>query len=365
MDFYLLMNALAGPVRSRTKTWLSCSLWLGSGLLLGLTGKAAIAQPEFDPNPSTQIIDEQVWDTSYLLGPGDRISIDIFGADVYSGEALVLSDGVVNLPRAGRVSVQGMTFEQAAGAIAAAYAPYLRRPAVTVSPLTLRPVNVGVAGEVNRPGSYSLSLESEQNEVGFLTLTEALELAGGITEQANLRQIEIRRPQGNGRDRVVTVNLWDLVDSGSLENDLILQGGDSIYVPTAQALTPEEATRLSAASFSPDTIQVYVAGEVEAPGAIAVAPNTPLNQALLAAGGFNRRAARDTIELVRLNPDGTVSKRTIPIDLAQGINDASNPTLQNGDVLLVRRSGIATFSDNTSLTLGPIGSILSLLGIFF
>lgn len=354
---------------------------LGGTVLLSLgsfgSSQSAIAQLQpFEPSStdSPSLLEEQTWDASYLLGPGDRIAIDIFGAEDYSGEALVLSDGAVNLPRAGRVSLQGLTFEQAANAIAAAYAPYLRRAAVTVSPVSLRSVNIGIAGEVNRPGAYSFDLRNNNqnnndgnrlNSTGFLTLTEAIELAGGITERADLRQVEIRRPQANGREEVIAVNLWDLVDSGSLSNDLILQGGDSVYVPTAQALTPEELTRLSAVSFAPDTIQVYVSGEVESPGAIQIAPNTPLNQALLAAGGFNARAATDTIELVRLNPDGTVNKQTIPIDLAQGINDTSNPILQDGDVLLVRRSGVATFSDNADLTLGPIGRILSILGIFF
>lgn len=317
------------------------------------------------------LLDEPTWNSSYLLGPGDQINIDIFGAEQYTGNALVLSDGAVNLPRAGRVSVQGLTFAQAADAIAAAYAPYLRRAAVTVSPVSLRPVSVGVAGEVNRPGAYTPSSDNnqgnqntQQNSVGFLTLTEAIELAGGITERANLRQIEVRRPQSNGREEVIAVNLWDLVESGSLANDLILQGGDSVYVPTAQALTPEEVTRLSSVSFAPDTIQVYVAGEVESPGAVQVAPNTPLNQALLAAGGFNRRAATDTIELVRLNPDGTVNKQTISVDFAQGINDEGNPIMRDGDVLIVRRSGLAAFSDNASLTLGPLGQIFNILNIF-
>ncbi|MEO0533078.1 MAG: SLBB domain-containing protein [Cyanobacteria bacterium P01_A01_bin.123] len=355
-------------------------LWaFGSSVLLGWVslgmGEAAIAQlSPLDTNDAEapNFLGEQSWDASYLLGPGDRIAIDIFGAEDYSGEALVLSDGAVNLPRAGRVDLQGLTFEQAASAIAAAYAPYLRRAAVTVSPVALRSVNIGIAGEVNRPGAYALTTQNNQNDQGnqrnslnFLTLTEAIELAGGITDRADLRQIEIRRPQANGREEVIEVDLWDLVDSGSLESDLILQGGDSVHVPTAQALTPEELTRLSSVSFAPDTIQIYVSGEVEAPGAIQVPPNTPLNQGLLAAGGFNRRAATDTIELVRLNPDGTVNKQTIPIDLAQGIDDTSNPILQDGDVLLVRRSGVATFSDNADLTLGPIGRILSILGIFF
>jgi polysaccharide export outer membrane protein len=90
-----------------------------------------------------------------------------------------------------------------------------------------------------------------------------------------------------------------------------------------------------------------------------------LNQAVLAAGGFdNRRARKRSVELVRLNPNGTVERRDITVDLAQGINDQSNPTLRNNDVVLVRRSTLANVTDTLGTILSPASAIFDLLRVF-
>jgi polysaccharide export outer membrane protein len=66
------------------------------------------------------------------------------------------------------------------------------------------------------------------------------------------------------------------------------------------------------ASFSPDKVRVTIAGEVQNPGTIEVLPETPLNQVLLSTGGFdNRRANTVSVDLIRLNPNGSVSKQSI------------------------------------------------------
>ena len=87
-----------------------------------------------------------------------------------------------------------------------------------------------------------------------------------------------------------------------------------------------------------------VVGEVESPGTLAVQANTSFNQALLASGGLNRRAQRDAT-LVRFNPNGTVNKQEIDVDLSQDINPETNPILQPNDVIVVGRSGRAAFND--------------------
>ncbi len=92
---------------------------------------------------------------AYILGPGDLIEIDIFNVPEYSGQNgqhRVLVDGSLNLPLIGSVFVKGLTLQQAAKVINDGYAPYLTRPIVTLSLEEPRPLNIGVAGEVNRPG---------------------------------------------------------------------------------------------------------------------------------------------------------------------------------------------------------------------
>lgn len=222
-------------------------------------------------------------------------------------------------------------------------------------------MNVAIVGEVQRPGTHRLEVKGEAG--GQPTLTQAIQTAGGITATADLRQVQVRRPTRSGSPQLININLWQLLQSGDVQQDLALQQGDTIVIPTATAMTPAEATQLASASFSPSQINVSVVGEVNSPGRIAVAPNTPLNQALLTAGGFNRRAGR-SVELVRLNPNGTVTRQRIEVDLAQNVSDQRNPLLRNNDVLLVGRSGAARFSDGLESVLGPIFRILPLVGLF-
>ncbi len=422
---------------------------------------------------------------AYTLGSGDRLRLDIFDVPEYSGEFQVLVDGTLNLPVIGSVNVQGLTIQAASDIISQRYARYVRRPLVTLSLLSARPLKIGVGGEVNRPGSYSVSLtegqqfptvtdviklaggitrsadvrqvrirrlitqisctvnlwellqnsnlsqdialrdgdeifiptttgidpiESRQlatasfasdtaepikvaivgevvrpgpysvtasstgattadpsraRETGVTreppTVTQAIQVAGGITQLADIRQVEVRRTTRDGTQQLIEVNLWDLLQNGDLSQDVILQEGDTIFVHTATALSAAEATELASASFSAAIINVNVVGEVTKPGAVQVPANAPLNQALLAAGGFdNRRARKSSVELIRLNANGTVDKREVEVDFTAGVNDETNPPLRPNDVIIVNRSGLTSFTDTLGTVTNPIGNIFSL-----
>jgi len=457
-------------------------------LMLSVSPCTAIAQPS-DQTTNVAVGSVEFSD-AYTLSPGDRVRIDVFKVTQYSGENQVLVDGTLNLPQVGYVSVQGMTLKEAADVIAAKFSSILRYPFVTVNVVTPAAVKVGIAGEVNRPGSYTVPLGESGSQLP--TVTRAIQLAGGITQIANLRQVEVRRPLRSGTERVIKVNLWDFLQTGNLRRDITLRSGDSIYVPTttqtnlaesvqlssasfaadrsvplniaivgevyrpgpytvsasaktgaagetgqsgggsdraptitraiqvaggikpqadvrriqvrrltrngseqtividlwqllqsgelnqdlilqdrdtvviptATAISPAESTQIAAASFSPDSIRVNVVGEVKQPGVVKVPPNTPLNQALLAAGGFNTRAKKKSIELIRLNSDGTVTRRAIAVDFARGLDEQGNPALRNDDIVVVNRSTLTVFSDNLGSVLSPVNGFLSIFSIF-
>jgi polysaccharide export outer membrane protein len=98
------------------------------------------------------------------------------------------------------------------------------------------------------------------------------------------------------------------------------------------------------------------------PGTIEVPPNTPLNQAILTAGDFDkRRANQSTVDLIRLNPNGTVTKTSINVDFSEGINEKTNPILRNNDVVVVHRNGLASTTDTIGTALSPFTGIT---GIF-
>ncbi|MEM8614372.1 MAG: SLBB domain-containing protein [Cyanobacteria bacterium P01_H01_bin.105] len=233
-------------------------------------------------------------------------------------------------------------------------------------------ISVAIVGEVFRPGTYNYASRSSSSQSvtvgenasantvqqpGRLTVTRALRLAGGINPLADLRRVEVKRTTRFGDSRTISLDLWQLVATGESSQDLILQNGDTVVVPTAAAADPEQIGRLTATNLAPDTISVNVVGEVERPGTVAVAANTTLNQAVLAAGGFNRRA-RETVELIRLNPNGTVTQRSVDIDLTQGLNPEGNPIMQHNDIVVVDPSAAAQLSDNLNTLLGPLLQIL-------
>jgi polysaccharide biosynthesis/export protein len=311
---------------------------------------------------------------TYVLGAGDQIGIDIFDVPEFSGangRFVVLVDGSINPPWVGRIIVKGLTLEQASALLTQAYAPYVKTPLVTVNLLTARTLRVSVVGQVKRPGSYIITPQGQTNQIlvgdaaiagnganQWPTVTQAIQTAGGITQLANLRQVQLRRPLADGSEQVIDINLWELLRSGELSQDVALRDRDTLVVPKAENLSPDEALLNGSASFSPATIRVNVVGEVTNPGTVEVPPNTSLNQALLSAGGFDtRRARRSRVDLVRLNTDGTAVKRTVSIDLAAGINEETNPSLRDGDTIIIGRSGLTGVRDFVDDVFGPFDGL--------
>ncbi|MBW4619255.1 MAG: SLBB domain-containing protein [Cyanosarcina radialis HA8281-LM2] len=223
---------------------------------------------------------------------------------------------------------------------------------------TTGPISVAVVGEVNRPGTQLVKSDAAgpNGTNSPPTVTQAIQIAGGIKPTADIRKVQVRRYTRTGTQQIVDVNLWQLLQGGDVTQDIALQEGDTIAVPLADKLDPTEAATLAQASFSPTTIRVNVVGEVERPGTVEIPPNTPLNQGILAAGGFNRRARRKSVELVRLETNGTVTKRGVDVDFDNAISDANNPALRNNDVIIVGRSGIAKLGDGLNSVLSPLGS---------
>jgi len=237
-----------------------------------------------------------------------------------------------------------------------------------------RPLNVVVVGEVFRPGPYTVTGTARTGEAGVPggtgapaippTVTRAIQVAGGIKPDANIREVQVYRRTRDGQERRIDINLWNLLAEGQITEDIVLQEGDTVFIPTADNLVPEEFAQIAAASFSPDTIRVNIVGEVDNPGVVEIPPNTPLSQGILAAGGFDTRRARTTdVELIRLNPNGTVTRSSIPVDFAVGLNEATNPLLRNNDVIIVNRSVSASIADTLDTVALPLGRAFSLFTI--
>ncbi|MEM8639313.1 MAG: SLBB domain-containing protein [Cyanobacteria bacterium P01_G01_bin.54] len=230
------------------------------------------------------------------------------------------------------------------------------------APNVLQPIPVAIAGEVNRPGTYVVASGNVPGAAQPPTVTEAIARAGGIKTSADVRNIRLRRRDRWGNEEILDINLWALIREGDITQDMVLQPNDAIVIPRAEVLNPEETLAIATASFSPEQIQVSVIGEVTGPGRLTLPPNSTLNQGIFAAGGFNQsRAKKGFVDLIRLNPDGSVTNRKIDVDFAVGLNDENNPLLRNGDVIVVRRNALTGFSDVLTSILRPVSDTFGAL----
>jgi polysaccharide export outer membrane protein len=234
-----------------------------------------------------------------------------------------------------------------------------------------QPLNIAVVGEVFRPGPYTVTGSARTGEAGVPggssgsntppTVTRAIQVAGGIKPEANIREVTVYRRTRDGGEQRIGINLWQLLAEGDITEDIVLQEGDTVFVPQAETLLPAEVAEIAAASFSPDTIRINVVGEVDRPGVVEVPPNTPLSQGILAAGGFDdRRASQGAVDLIRLNPDGTATRSSVAVDFSEGIDEDINPLLRNNDIIIVRRSTSASLADALDTIAVPLGRAFSL-----
>ncbi|MEM8829763.1 MAG: SLBB domain-containing protein [Cyanobacteria bacterium P01_G01_bin.19] len=452
----------------------------------------AFSQPNSPAPLPAESIEFASGESDYTLGSGDRINLNIFQVEEYSGEYPVLVDGTISLPLVGRVDVRGLSLKETSDKVSKEYSTYLKRPIITVGLIAPRPLKVGISGEVDNPGSYEVALEGTNpqfpsvtdmiQQAGGITtiadvrnvrvrrelqgkevvynanlwdlltkgkikedislrdgdnifvpttdeinpkelnrlaqasfglqsdkpiqvavvgevyrpgshfvqpellsrgnnnnganqdrqesipprLSQAIEAANGIKPLADVKEIEIKRTSWDGSEKLISVNLWELIKSGDSSQDLILQDGDRVIIPTADALTEKERQEIAEGTISPGEITVNVVGEVVSPGPVQVPPNTPLNQAILAAGGFDsQRANRNEVELVSLKPDGTVDKRKVKIDLGAEVNDETNPVLNRNDVVVVNRSGSTAAFDGVGKVTSPLGGLLGIFRAIF
>ncbi|NNC95627.1 MAG: polysaccharide export protein [Chitinophagales bacterium] len=166
----------------------------------------------------------------HLLQPDDKISVSIWNHDdlsigsvfgiynsneVYGKWVLINENGEANLPKIGSVQLAGLTSDEASAKLKSLYAVFIKDPVIVVKVLNRK---VTVLGEVKTPGSYLLEKEDH-------TLIEAIGLAGGMDFYADKKKVKFIR---DGQEFIL-----DLTSMEDFEtNNIVLQTGDIIYVPT-------------------------------------------------------------------------------------------------------------------------------------
>ncbi len=341
---------------------------------LALTLAMGVAVLPVGAMPTDQSV-STLQEDAYIIGPGDVLDLKLFDAGELSGSLEVLNDGSVPLPLVGSVRLSGLTLQQATQWVQQLLSEELLRPDLQLRVVKPRPIRVAVVGQVERPGIYSLTTSEASTAEGVVntisglpTVVDAIQKAGGITQNANLRGVVLQRrlpgTESELSHKQTELDLLDLVLDGNQSQNPFLFDGDTIRISKAEE-TPEEAMELAAVNLSPQVISVNVIGEVLKPGSVQLQANTPLVQAVLAAGGpKNWRASTGDVELVRINRNGSATLKKFRIDLEEGASNEKNPPLRDGDSVKVNRSTLARASDAINAVSQPLGGLVQIWTLF-
>ena len=160
----------------------------------------------------------------YILGAGDQVIIDVWGASQMTFDNVISPDGFIVVEGAGRVKLSGLTIAEADKFVNKILGEYYNGSSISLTVGETRNVKVDIVGEVVTPGSYTLS--------AFSTLFNALYMAGGISELGTLREINVYR---NGKS-VSKIDVYDYIINGNNVGNIRLQDNDLIVVGPYNAI---------------------------------------------------------------------------------------------------------------------------------
>ena len=156
--------------------------------------------------------------SDYMVAPGDKISIQIFGKETNDFELEVNREGQVVFPQHGPFTVSGLSFNEMKRLLTAKIKEKIIGVDVAIGMASLRSMRVFVLGDAYKPGPYTLSSLS--------SVTHAIFAAGGISDIGSLRNIQLKR----AGKLIKTLDLYELLIHGDSSNDVLLQSGDVVFI---------------------------------------------------------------------------------------------------------------------------------------
>ena len=209
---------------------------------------------------------------NYRLGPGDEVIIDIWGASENTIRQQISPDGTINIGELGPLYLSGMTVEKAQDFLTKElrkiYSDTNNQIRVTLG--NTRTIQINVMGEVVQPGTYALS--------AFSTVFHALYRAGGVNDIGSLRKVQLVR---NGK-KMATIDVYDFIMHGKTQDDIRLEEGDVVIVPTYESL-------------------VQISGNVKRPMRYEMKNGETVETLIGYAGGFTSDAYTKSLRMVRQN----------------------------------------------------------------
>ena len=209
---------------------------------------------------------------NYRLGPGDEVILDSWGASENTIRQQISPDGTINIGELGPLYLSGMTVEKAQDFLTKElrkiYSDTNNQIRVTLG--NTRTIQINVMGEVVQPGTYALS--------AFSTVFHALYRAGGVNDIGSLRKVQLVR---NGK-KMATIDVYDFIMHGRTQDDIRLEEGDVVIVPTYESL-------------------VQISGNVKRPMRYEMKNGETVETLIGYAGGFTSDAYTKSLRMVRQN----------------------------------------------------------------
>lgn len=256
----------------------------------------------------------------YRVGPGDVLAIAIPGMSAGKtapGEQpqgfRVYSSGKVLLPMVGGVAVGGLTVDEVQEKLQQVFRPFIKEPVITIEILEYKSQPLYLLGKFNQSGVQYLDRP--------ISLIQGIALGGGLADAANLRGARLVR-----QNRIVPVDIYELMYNNDLRQNVALRPGDTVYVPGNEQQN------------------VFVLGAVAKEGPIPmINGRLSLPQALSAAGVGKSSYDQSRIRIIRSH--SPTRGQLMVVDLGRIMAGEALPLpLQDGDIVYVPRSGVGDWN---------------------
>ncbi len=256
----------------------------------------------------------------YRLGPGDEFSFLVRGRpDISLASVIVAPDGMVSLPRIGLMKIQNMTLSEVTDRVRTSLQRYYETPEVTLLMRAYKNNRVYMLGQVAHPGVVHLP--------GSASLLEAIAMAGGVIKDTAGNSPPLNRCIiGRGKDKVIWLDLRELLENGNIALNARLKNGDVVFIPQGQ------------------NVVAFILGEVRQPGPILLRSQMTVLEAIARAGGMTKDADPTKVYLIRPEGEKTL---VYEIDTNVWVERADlrkNLVLREGDFLYVGELGVSRFN---------------------
>lgn len=222
---------------------------------------------------------------NYVVGAGDRVIIDVYGASQKSEQLEVSPDGTITVEGFGPIHIAGLTVSAANAKIKQQLGQRYKSSSIKMTVGQTRTIMVNVMGEVTAPGTYTLS--------AFASVFHALYMAGGVTGVGTLRNIKVYR----GGRQLTVVDVYDYILNGRLSGNVRLADNDVIVVGAYDCL-------------------VDISGQVKRPMAYEMRRGESLATLLKYAGGFTAKAYKKGVQVNRVSGDQYSAHHVAEFDLS-------------------------------------------------